>query len=86
MNRRSTQMRWETHNRQAQGMSMPPAGFPFGAAAAPATPAPTSTPTPTGSMGDRIEALERLARLRESGAISAQEFDVLKADLMRDSS
>jgi hypothetical protein len=73
MNRRSTQLRWEIHNRQAQGMSRP--AFPF--AAAPPTPAPG------GPTGDRIEALERLARLRDSGAISAEEFDVLKADLMK---
>jgi hypothetical protein len=92
MNRRSTQMRWETHNRQAQGMSMPPGGSPFGAAAAAAAvaaavAAAAATPAASaGPMDDRIQALERLARLRDSGAISTEEFEVLKADLMRGSS
>jgi hypothetical protein len=35
-----------------------------------------------GQTVNRVEALERLTRLRDSGALTPQEFDRLKADLM----
>ena len=87
MNRRSAQLNWETYNRAQQGVSMPPGVFTF--RAAPSGPEPSgfapSGPAPSGSADDRIQALERLARLRETGAITAEEFETLKADLMKGS-
>jgi hypothetical protein len=81
MERRTAQLKWETHNR-SQGTPTPPAVFSF--TVAPSGPAP-SGPAPSGSADDRIQALERLARLRETGAITAEEFETLKADLMKGS-
>ena len=72
MQRRTARMQWEIHNRRAQGTPMPPGAF-----TAPAA------PPGQGPVGERIQALERLARLRQDGAISAAEFEALKADLMK---
>jgi hypothetical protein len=77
MERRTAQLRWDTYNRKAQGTSMPPGAFSV-------TVAP-SGPAPSGSAVDRIQALERLARLRQTGAITVEEFEALKADLMKGS-
>jgi hypothetical protein len=70
MQRRSTQMRWDIHNRTQGAPPAAPFTAPFGAAS-------------PGPVADRIQALERLARLRDSGAISAEEYGALKADLMK---
>lgn len=39
-------------------------------------------PPPSGQATDQVEALERLTRLRDTGAVTAEEFDRLKAELM----
>jgi hypothetical protein len=48
---------------------------------APPAPGPPQAPQPSASAD--LEGLERLAELRRSGAISQEEFDRLKADLLR---
>jgi hypothetical protein len=76
MQARTAKLRWETHNRLHGGavpsMPMPP-GRPE---------QPRERPE---QSGDPIEALERLARLRQSGIITDEEFHRLKAKLMNDS-
>jgi hypothetical protein len=72
MQARAAKLRWETHNR-LHGGAVPSMQMP-----------PTRSEQP-GQSGDPIEALERLARLRESGTITEEEFHQLKAKLMNDS-
>ena len=69
MQARTAKLRWETHNRLNGGE-------------APFTQMPTGHP---GQSGDPIEALERLSRLRDTGTITEEEFNRLKAKLLNDS-
>ncbi len=56
----------------------PPAGFGLGS---PMPVVPARAPVPA-AAGDPVERLERLARLRESGTISDDEFQMLKAKIL----
>jgi hypothetical protein len=48
----------------------------------PGTPPVGTWPAPGGAGGDRIERLERLAKLRESGTITDEEFQRLKDEIL----
>lgn len=48
----------------------------------PGIPPPAGQPPPPGPGPDPIDQIERLAKLRESGAISDQEFERLKRDVL----
>lgn len=59
---------------------VPPTATP--PAAAEATPAPAAAPSGTGSPGDIVAALERLAALKDKGFLSDDEFTTAKRDLL----
>jgi Short C-terminal domain len=54
---------------------------PAGSGAAPAA-APAPTPTPASGGGDAVAELERLAKLKESGALTDSEFEQQKAKIL----
>jgi hypothetical protein len=65
----------EKANRDAQAATPPPAPLP-------PPPPPTPEPVRAVSGDDRLARLERLASLHSSGALSDEEFQQMKADLL----
>ena len=49
---------------------------------APYTPAPSPAVAPSDTADDILSTIEKLARLRDAGAITAQEFDTKKSELL----
>jgi hypothetical protein len=67
---------------RAPSPPLPPAGGPVAAAASPPV-APASNPRPEMTPDELTRTLASLADLRDRGAISADEYEATKADLLR---
>jgi hypothetical protein len=67
---------------RAPSPPLPPAGGPVAAAASPPV-APASNPRPEMTPDELTRTLASLADLRDRGAISADEYEAKKADLLR---
>ncbi len=67
----------------APAVPMQPAGAPAAAAPAPAPAAPAHPPAAAVSADDVTRTLANLADLRDRGAISAEDYEAKKADLLR---
>ncbi len=68
-----------TQEQQAMSAAQQPPPAPAAAPAAPPPPPPAAAPP---SMDERVEALERLAALKEQGFLTDEEFAAQKAKLL----
>ena len=65
-----------------QGFAPPVAPSPVAAAPAPATPSPAVAPAPLATGEELTRTLTALASLRDSGAITAEEYEAKKTELL----